>query len=144
MVLKVVDKMKIMNKWINGIVESWEEIIKESGVVPEADIEEAQAEGRSLAPVGDDDKVEYDMIEEAEAAEDKDKEAQAEGRRRALVSNDDKVEYDIIEKAEAAEDTDKEAQAEGRRRALVGDDEDTDQEATATEGDGEELPSEGD
>jgi len=75
MVLKVVDRMKIMNKWINGIVENWEDIIKESGVVSEADMEEAQALGRSNALVSDDENVEYDMMEEAEEAEDTDKEA---------------------------------------------------------------------
>merc|ERR1719365_343364 len=90
MVLKVVDRMKIMNKWISGIVENWEDIIKESGVVSEADMEEAQALGRSNALVSDDENVEYDMMEEAEEAEDTDKEATTtEGDNEGLPSEGD-------------------------------------------------------
>jgi len=73
-VLKVVDKMKILNNWIKGIVNNWEEIIKESGVVSRADIEDAKAEGRSL--LDDNEDTENVTEVETEDTQSEDKETQ--------------------------------------------------------------------
>merc|ERR1712212_823569 len=73
-VLKVVDKMKILNNWIKGIVNNWEDIIKESGVVSRADIEDAKAEGRSL--LDDNEDTENVTEVETEDTQSEDKETQ--------------------------------------------------------------------
>merc|ERR1712121_131247 len=52
MVLNVVEKMKVMNSWIEDIVQYWEGIIKESGAVSEADIK-AVAEAASNRAAAD-------------------------------------------------------------------------------------------
>merc|ERR1711915_712499 len=54
MVLNVVEKMKVMNSWIENIVQYWEGIIKESGAVSEDDIKAAAeaAGNRAAADLG--------------------------------------------------------------------------------------------
>merc|ERR1711962_1437828 len=145
-VLKVVDKMKILNNWIRGIVNNWEEIIKESGVVSRADIEDAKAEGRSLLDDNEDNETQKNSKEVTEELDKTEK--GSEGDDEKSVSEVDEsgdaeeaegIDEEITEKDEANTAEDLASEAEKSNDSSAPED---DVEVAAQEGAEESTPGE--